>query len=95
MAYDQNNLKRVAGGYSVGLTTGGNSIWMYASTDDFATVKASGYISNAYAMGVRAGDMVIITDTDASPPTQTIATIATCTNAPACTMAQTGVVPST
>ncbi len=93
MAYDQNNLARIGGMFSGG--TNGKSVWMYVSTDDFATVKASGYISNAYAMGVRAGDPIFVIDTDASPPTVTLAAIATCTSAPACTMAQTGVVPST
>lgn len=89
MAYDQNNLARIAGGLH------GPGLWVYFSTDDFATVKASGYISNAYAMGVRAGDPIFVIDSDASPPTVTLAAIATCTSAPACTMAQTGVVPST
>lgn len=89
MAYSQSNLIRIAGG----LTTVG--LWIYASTDDFATVKASGYLSNAYDMGVRAGDPIFVIDLDATPPTVTLAAIATCTSAPACTMAQTGVVPST
>jgi len=93
MAYDQNNLFRVTGAFAGG--TNGKSLWFYSSTDDFATVKASGYISNAYDMGVRAGDPIFVIDTDASPPTVTLAAIATCTSAPACTMAQTGVVPST
>jgi hypothetical protein len=89
MAYSQSNLFRISGGLS------SRSVWIYASTDDFATVKASGYLANAFDMGVRAGDPIFVIDTDASPPTVTLAAIATCTNAPACTMAQTGVVPST
>lgn len=93
MAYSATNLFRVAGGFTA--QGNGKSMWMYASTDDFATVKASGYISNAFDMGVRAGDPIFVIDTDASPPTVTLAAIATCTAAPACTMAQTGVVPST
>lgn len=93
MAYDKNNLARFAGDFIGGVNA--SSWWSYRSTDDFATVKASGYISNAYEMGMRAGDLIVVTDTDASPPTVTIAAIATCTSAPACTMAQTGVVPST
>jgi hypothetical protein len=93
MAYSQNNLFRVGGGLSA--QSNGKSLWFYVSTDDFATVKASGYLSNAFDMGVRAGDPIFVIDTDASPPTVTLAAIATCTNAPACTMAQTGVVPST
>lgn len=95
MAYDRNALFRIGGGLEVDLTAGGKSLWIYCSTDAFATVKASGYISNAYDMGVRAGDPIFVIDSDASPPTVTLAAIATCTSAPACTMAQTGVVPST
>lgn len=90
MAYDPNQLSLMAQ-----TTTGSFRIWAYATTDNFAAVKASGYISDAYAKGVRAGDAIYVIDTDASPPTVTLAAIATCTAAPACTMAQTGVVPST
>lgn len=89
MAYSQSNLSQLTAKYD-----GTQNLWMYTSTDDFATVKASGYISNAFAMGMKAGDPIFVIDTDASPPTVTLAAIATCT-ATACTMAQTGVVPST
>lgn len=90
MAYDANKLALL-----IQSTNGNFRLWSYASADNFATVKASGYISDAYAKGMRAGDTIIITDTDATPPDQTVATVATCTSAPAWTLAQTGVVPST
>lgn len=43
------------------------SIWTYASTDGATTVDAAGYITNGAALGMKAGDIVIVTDTDASP----------------------------
>lgn len=93
MAYSKDNVFQIPAALTG--QSSGRSLWFYTSTDDFATVKASGYISNAYEMGMRAGDPIFVIDTDASPPTVTLAAIATCTDAPACTMAQTGVVPST
>lgn len=39
----------------------------YSSTDPTATLDASGYITNGYALGLRAGDQVIALDNDASP----------------------------
>lgn len=92
MAYDKDNLYTQDSGPRGTATKA--RLWFYTSTDDFATVKAADYISNAFDMGVRAGDPIFVIDTDASPPTVTLAAIATCT-ATTCTMAQTGVVPST
>lgn len=39
-------------------------VWMYVSTDASADVDASGYFSNAYALGMRAGDLVLVQDSD-------------------------------
>ena len=90
MAYDKNNLFKMTNApYN-----GAFNLWGYRSADNFATVKAANYISNAYEMGVKAGDVVIIVDSDATPPDVTMAAIATVTTT-TCTMAQTGVVPST
>ena len=66
--------------------------WVYKSTDNFTTVKAANFISDAYARGVRKGDMITVVE-DASTPVMTIALILTSTAAGACTMTQTGVVP--
>lgn len=86
MAYDQNNLSKI------GTTpfSGAWNLWLYRSADTFATVKASGYISNAFAMGMKVRDLVVIVDT--ATPATTLSNILTCTAAPACTMSQTGVV---
>ena len=45
----------------------GPAIWTYDSTDISTAVDASGYITNAGQLGMKVGDIVIVTDTDASP----------------------------
>ena len=42
-------------------------IWAYKSTDAATAVRVSGYFTNGYALGMRAGDLVVVVDTDASP----------------------------
>lgn len=89
MAYNKDNLFKMTNApYN-----GAFNLWGYRSTDNFAAVKAAQYISNAFDMGVKVGDVVIVVEA-AAPPVVTIAVILTCT-ATACTMSQTGVVPST
>lgn len=50
----------------------GPSLWSYDSTDAATAVDASGYVTNAKDLGIKAGDVVWVTDTDASPPVTTI-----------------------
>lgn len=45
---------------------GKGNIWKYDSADALTDARVSGYFSNGYDLGMRAGDMVIITDTDTS-----------------------------
>lgn len=45
----------------------GARLWQYVSTDDAATVDASGYITNGGALGMKVGDFVLVTDSDTSP----------------------------
>lgn len=45
----------------------GKRRWAYESTDDAATVRASGYITNGGQLGMKVGDTVMVTDTDAAP----------------------------
>ena len=47
--------------------TQGFRIWAYKSTDAASAVRASGCFTNGYGLGMRAGDLVIVIDTDASP----------------------------
>ena len=48
---------------------GGNgpSIWTYASTDGAATVDGANYFTNGGSLGLAVGDIIFVTDTDASP----------------------------
>ena len=50
-------------------------MWEYASADPTATVDASGYFTNGYDLGMRAGDSVRVVDTDASPVAVTMHTV--------------------
>lgn len=52
-------------------TIAGPKIWIYRSTDDAATVDGSGYFTDGYNRGMREGDLILVTDTDASPPITT------------------------
>ncbi len=41
--------------------------WIYSSTDAATDVDANGYITNGQLLGMKVGDLVEVTDTDASP----------------------------
>lgn len=43
---------------------GSKKVYVYASTDNAAAVRAAGYITNAKELGMKAGDKVISVDTD-------------------------------
>ncbi len=45
------------------------SVWAMKNTDAVTTVRVAGYISNARARGMKVGDIVNYTKTDASPIT--------------------------
>lgn len=47
--------------------SGEASVWVYSSTDNATTVDVPGYFTNAAALGIKAGDYIIVVDTDASP----------------------------
>lgn len=59
MAYSTSNPPRLI----TGQFTGAGSLWAYRSTDPIATVDGAGYITNAYDLGMKAGDLVIVQDT--------------------------------
>lgn len=46
---------------------GGRKFWVYSSVDAATLVRVAGYFTNGYALGMRAGDMVLQIDSDASP----------------------------
>ena len=60
---------------------GGRKLWLYASTDAATVVRVSGYITNGYLLGMRAGDIVLMVDTDASPIAGQIMMVTTATAA--------------
>lgn len=43
-----------------------NSLWTYKSLDALTDVRVSGYITNGGALGMKVGDIVFVTDTDAA-----------------------------
>jgi hypothetical protein len=63
MAYSTANPPQI-----VSQTIGGShKEWVYESTDAVTAVRVSGYFTNGWALGMRKGDIVRVTDTDASP----------------------------
>lgn len=68
MAYVPGNLSLVAG------TVGGvgAQTWSLRGTDAAAAVDSAGFITDGGNRGMRVGDIVIYTDTDASPPVVTV-----------------------
>lgn len=63
MAYSQSNPPFLI---SQGIA-GGFRQWVYKSTDSAATIDTAGYFTNGWALGMRAGDLVLTVKTDASP----------------------------
>jgi len=47
----------------------GAQIWAMAGTDAVTVVRVTGYISNAKTLGMKKGDLVFYSKTDASPIT--------------------------
>lgn len=62
-----------------GVSTGPR-IWSYSSVDAVTLVRVSGYFTNGYALGMRAGDLVLVLDNDASPLTGSWCWVATATS---------------
>lgn len=50
----------------------GPNVWTYRSTDDAATVDGANYFTNGGALGLKVGDLMYVTDTDASPVITTL-----------------------
>jgi hypothetical protein len=46
---------------------GGPNIWSYNSTDGAATVDTANYFTNGGSLGLKVGDVIFVTDNDASP----------------------------
>jgi hypothetical protein len=50
-----------------GPLTGPGKQWVYRSTDPASSVDVAGYFTNGDALGMEAGDTVLVIDSDASP----------------------------
>lgn len=64
MAYSTSNPPKLV---VQGLGGNGPNIWTLTGTDSSTTVDTSGYITNGGNLGMKAGDIVFYTKTDASP----------------------------
>jgi hypothetical protein len=62
MAYDGSKLSLVTQ-----LIAGGRKRWWYEGTDAVSAVRVAGYIADATARGMKAGDIVEYLKTDANP----------------------------
>lgn len=45
----------------------GRGVWMYVDADAITSVRVSGYFTNGYSLGMRAKDIILVVDEDASP----------------------------
>lgn len=72
--YDNTTLKMIL---EAGIGGVGPAIWHHTSTDDAATVDASGFITDGGSRGMKVGDIVLHTDSDASPPLTSSHTVVT------------------
>lgn len=94
MAYATTNPPTAA--RDAGLTSYGNSQgvggrkWIYKSpVDNFATVAAAGYFTNAQALGMQVGDTIEVHETAAVPYKVTISTVTAISAAGASTLGTT------
>lgn len=53
----------------------GQRVWQYVSTDGQTDVRVSGYITNAGALGMKAGDLVWVVDSNSSPIASALLTV--------------------
>lgn len=59
---------------------GGRKVWFYASVDAATLVRVSGYFTDGWKLGMRAGDLVIQVDTDAAPITMQLMIVVSATS---------------
>ena len=59
---------------------GGRKQWVYSSTDAVTDVRVSGYFTDGYLRGMRAGDTVLVLDNDASPITGSLCWVTSATS---------------
>lgn len=64
MAYSTSNPPRLVSQPIAGLR-----MWQYTSEDAVTDVRVSGYFTDGWELGMRAGDLVVVLDNNASPIT--------------------------
>lgn len=47
----------------LGQTLTGKTLWLYSSADDDATVNGASYFTNGVTLGMKVGDIVLVSDT--------------------------------
>ncbi len=70
MPYSTSNPPRLISqsiGGGVGTATGGPNLWVLTGTDATSSVQLINYITNGLDLGMKKGDLVLYTKTDASP----------------------------
>jgi hypothetical protein len=72
MSYSNAGLKCAVSGVS-----GGPSIWIYTTNDAHTDVDAASYFSDGARFGMKAGDIVIVVDSDSSTCTLHVMTSST------------------
>ncbi|MER8481177.1 hypothetical protein [Mesorhizobium sp. M1322] len=53
----------------------GFRLWKYESVDAATLVRVAGYFTNGWQLGMRANDIIFVTDTDTGSGTTTIHTV--------------------
>lgn len=54
--------------------------WVYSSADAVTLVRVSGYFTDGWDLGMRAGDTVVVLDNDASPITGSLCWVTSATS---------------
>ncbi len=60
-----------------GIGASAPSIWTHTSTDAASVAQVTGYITDGGSRGMKVGDIVFHTDSDASPPLMSMLTVVT------------------
>jgi hypothetical protein len=75
MAYATSNPPRLVSQPIAGLR-----LWQYSSADAVTLVRVSGYFTDGWDLGMRAGDLVHVLDNDASPITGSLCWVTSATS---------------
>lgn len=76
MAYDTS----VAVPELITQSVAGVRVWSYSSADAVTSVRVSGYFTDGWDRGMRAGDLIYVRDNDASPTTGSLCWVTSATS---------------